>query len=220
VTDEAASGASGPIDWAGQGGSDRPDAAEGDAPAPSIDAMTSPEPDDDTSGTAAELDGDQAPEAGEDGDPHDAGASVPGDGPASAGSEAERDEYIDRLQRLQAEFENYRKRMTREHTEAAGRGSQALAAELLPVLDGCDAALQQGRADVEPIRDQLVEILTKAGLEQNGAPGDPFDPECHDAVMHEPADDPADESTIAEVLRTGYSWKGRVLRPAMVKVKG
>ena len=135
--------------------------------------------------------------------------------------EAERDEYLERLQRLQAEFENYRRRMTKEQSEALGRGAQALAVELLPVLDGCEAALQQGHDDVEPIYGQLMEILIKAGLERNGEPGDPFDPEMHEAVMHEPAEDGDDDvSAVAEVLRTGYSWKGRVLRPAMVKVRG
>jgi molecular chaperone GrpE len=132
----------------------------------------------------------------------------------------ERDQYLDASRRLQAEFENYRKRMTREQAEAISRGSQALATELLPVLDGCEAAVQQGQAEVEPIRNQLIELLAKAGLERTGDPGDPFDPELHDAVMHEPADDEQDGSVIAEVLRTGYSWKGRVLRPAMVKVRG
>lgn len=133
--------------------------------------------------------------------------------------QTEAGEYLERLQRLQAEFENYRKRMTREQADAAERGARNLTLELLPVLDGCEGALQQGREDVAPIYGQLMELLGKAGLERNAEPGDPFDPEQHEAVMHEPADD-AEESAIAEVLRTGYSWKGRVLRPAMVKVRG
>jgi molecular chaperone GrpE len=67
----------------------------------------------------------------------------------------------------------------------------------------------------------MMEILTRAGLERTGEPGDPFDPEIHEAVMHEPAEDGDEgESAIAELLRTGYTWKGRVLRPAMVKVRG
>jgi molecular chaperone GrpE len=138
-----------------------------------------------------------------------------------ASVEAERDDYLERLQRLQAEFENYRKRMTRQQSEAIERGAQGLAVELLPVLDGCEAALDQGRDDVGPIHSQLMELLGKAGLDRNGEPGDPFDPEMHEAVMHEPAGEGAEgQSEIAEVLRTGYSWKGRVLRPAMVKVRG
>ena len=166
-----------------------------------------------------------APGEPADREPPDSGAEEdsPTDGSADpeATVEAQRDEYLERLQRLQAEFENYRKRMTREQAQAHERGAQNLADQLLPVLDGCEAALKQGHDDVEPIHSQLMELLTKAGLERNGQPGDPFDPELHEAVMHEPAvDDDDGVSAIAEVLRTGYSWKGRVLRPAMVKVRG
>ena len=200
---KAADGAGSPIDWSG-GGSPPPSEAEDAADAPLDitvdDGDVEQEPGDEPAADQAVLD-------------DIAGLEVT--------VEAERDEYLERLQRLQAEFENYRRRMTKEQSEAVGRGAQALAIELLPALDGCEAALQQGHDDVEPIYGQLMEILTKAGLERNGEPGDPFDPEMHEAVMHEPAEDDEDDvSAIAEVLRTGYSWKGRVLRPAMVKVRG
>lgn len=224
-------GSSGPIDWQGPGA--RP-AAPSDDPA-EADVTADGAPDggaDDSAGdaasddvVAADADAEQA-ESDSDGpdaavtDLDEAAATDGADDDAPRSVEAERDDYLDRLQRLQAEFDNYRKRMTREQGEALNRGSQALAAELLPVLDGCEAAVQQGQAEVEPIRNQLVELLTKAGLERTGEPGDAFDPELHDAVMHEPAEDGQDGSVIAEVLRTGYSWKGRVLRPAMVKVRG
>jgi molecular chaperone GrpE len=219
------SGGSGPIDWQGPGAPPAPsgDDAEADRPDPA-EAEVVAEPAPSEPGSAEQ--GDQRPPHGA-GDENDGSEPEPGVGAAEGSDdeaprsvEAERDDYLDRLQRLQAEFENYRKRMTREQAEAISRGSQALAAELLPVLDGCEAAVQQGQTEVEPIGNQLFELLTKAGLERTGAPGDPFDPELHDAVMHEPAEDGQDGSVIAEVLRTGYSWKGRVLRPAMVKVRG
>ena len=205
----AADGAGSPIDWSGGGSPPRPEAASGPDPDPSVDDVTV-----DDGG-----DGGQGPEPGV--APAEDQAAPDDIAGLEATVEAERDEYLERLQRLQAEFENYRRRMTKEQSEALGRGAQALAIELLPALDGCEAALQQGHDDVEPIYGQLMEILTKAGLERNGEPGDPFDPEMHEAVMHEPAEDDDDDvSAIAEVLRTGYSWKGRVLRPAMVKVRG
>ena len=196
---------------------------------------------------AASADTGVEPAPAEEGATPDAGPSRPGADPGSVGHSpdagaaevevdgsdeagpavdadrlrAERDDYLERLQRLQADFENYRKRMTREQAEAADRGSEALAGELLPVLDGCDAAVQQGTEEVEPVRHQLTEILGKAGLEPLAEPGQLFDPEIHEAVIHEPSDGDADGgTTIVEVLRTGYAWKGRVLRPAMVKVRG
>jgi molecular chaperone GrpE len=203
VTEADAGGGETPID--GDGGP-RPAPDAGPAPEASPDDGAGPAPD-------------QAGEGGA--GPHDDEVILEDIAGLEATVETERDEYLERLQRLQAEFENYRRRMTREQAEAGERGAQSLALELLPVLDGCEAALQQGRDDVEPIHAQLMELLTKAGLERNGEPGDPFDPERHEAVVHEPAQEGEDAgSAIAEVLRTGYSWKGRVLRPAMVKVRG
>ena len=137
--------------------------------------------------------------------------------------ERERDEYLDDLRRVQADFENYRKRATQQQADHAERATQGLVSELLPVLDACDAALQHGADDVAPVQSQLLDALAKQGLERLHPEGEAFDPNFHDAVMHEAADDADDGvavAIVAEVLRTGYSWKGRVLRPAMVKVKG
>lgn len=135
--------------------------------------------------------------------------------------ERERDDYLDQLRRVQADFENYRKRTLAQQGEVAERANESLVAQLLPVLDACDAAVQHGAEDVAPVQAQLVDTLVKAGLERLDPAGEPFDPNFHEAVMHEPAGD-GDEggSVVAEVLRTGYTWKGRVLRPAMVKVRG
>lgn len=135
--------------------------------------------------------------------------------------ERERDEHLDHLRRVQADFENYRKRTIAQQGEVAERANESLVGQLLPVLDACDAAVQHGAEDVAPVQAQLVDTLTKAGLERLDPAGEPFDPNFHEAVMHEPAEDGAEGGpVVAEVLRTGYTWKGRVLRPAMVKVRG
>jgi molecular chaperone GrpE len=134
--------------------------------------------------------------------------------------ERERDDYLDQLRRVQADFENYRKRVIGQQADVVERAAESLVQQLLPVLDACDAAVQHGAEDVVPVQSQLVDTLTKLGLERLDPGGDAFDPKFHEAVMHEPGDDGDDGAVVVEVLRTGYAWKGRVLRPAMVKVKG
>jgi molecular chaperone GrpE len=130
---------------------------------------------------------------------------------------AERDEYRDTLLRVKAEFDNHRKRSAREQGEVRERAAEGLVDKLLVVLDACDAAVGHGAADVEPIAKMLVDVLEREGLERMAAAGAAFDPNLHDAVLHEPGD--GGEPVVAEVLRAGYAWKGRVLRPAMVKVR-
>lgn len=135
----------------------------------------------------------------------------------------ERDEYLDGLRRVQAEFENYRKRVMKQQADHEMRATETLASSLLPVLDACDAAAAAGAEGVQPIATALHDVLAKEGLVAMAAADAPFDPERHEAVQHEPAgedDDATAGPTVAEVLRTGYEWKGRVLRPAMVKVRG
>jgi molecular chaperone GrpE len=132
---------------------------------------------------------------------------------------AERDQYLDTSRRLQAEFENYRKAVAKREADARERANESLVSEILPVLDACDGAVASGVTDVEPVRATLIDALTKQGLDRIDDADAPFDPERHDAVMHEPADD-ADGPTVAQVLRAGYAWRGRVVRPAMVKVRG
>lgn len=140
--------------------------------------------------------------------------------------ERQRDEYLDSLQRLQADFENYRKRVARSSSDAAVRAVGDVIVKLLPVLDAFDlaqahfanvttdeaAALAQSRA-------LLLDTLAKEGLERIEITGVAFDPQVHDAVAHIEGDGDA-EQVIDEVLRAGYLWKGAVLRPAMVRVKG
>lgn len=135
---------------------------------------------------------------------------------------AERNEYLDRWQRTQADFENSRRRLQKEASDAASRAAARLAEDLLPVLDACDAAIGHGEAAVEPVFAALLQVLEKNGLERIDPAGDVFDPNRHEAVLHEPAgpdDDPA-LSVVSEVLRIGYAWDGRVVRAAMVKVRG
>jgi molecular chaperone GrpE len=131
---------------------------------------------------------------------------------------AERDEYRDTLLRLKAEFDNFKKRSARESVDVRERAAESLVEKLLVVLDACDAAMGHGSSDVEPIAKMLLEVLGRDGLERMAPEGQPFDPNQHEAVLHEPGDE--GESVVVDVLRTGYVLKGRVLRPAMVKVRG
>ena len=149
-------------------------------------------------------------------DLEEAAEAVESDLSALAG---ERDQYLDQLRRVQADFENYRKRVMKQQAESAERANEGLVGELLPVLDACDAAAQHGDEAVAPIAKALVDVLAKQGLEKVAPEGEAFDPNQHEAVAHEPAEG-ADGPTVTEVLRPGYVWKGRVLRPAMVRVRG
>ena len=137
-----------------------------------------------------------------------------------ATTERERDEYLDRLQRLQADFENYKKRMQRQHAETLERAGEGLATKLLPVLDTIDLAKQHGAGEgVDQIANALLDVLAKEGLERIDPVGQPFDPNEHEAVSHEPADDAA-EPSVSGLMRAGYRWKGRLVRAAMVTVRG
>jgi molecular chaperone GrpE len=134
---------------------------------------------------------------------------------------SERDTFKDIALRLQADFENYRKRVAVQQTDEVDRSTGRFAEALLPVLDACEAAFAHGVQGVESIWSQLIGVLQKQGLEALDLADQPFDPSTAEAVLHEPAADDADTGpVVAEVLRTGYRWKGRVLRPAMVKVRG
>jgi molecular chaperone GrpE len=138
--------------------------------------------------------------------------------------ERERNEYLETLQRLQAEFENYRKRVAKSSEDAAVRAAGALVATLLPVLDAYDLAqahFEDSTSDevaaLNQARSLLLETLRKDGLERIDKVDVGFDPQIHDAVAHIEGDG---EQVVDQVLRAGYLWKGAVLRPAMVRVKG
>ena len=142
------------------------------------------------------------------------GEDPPTDEPA-APVEAPQPDYLDDLRRLQAEFENFRKRTLKQQTDLTERAAETLVRELLPVLDVADLAQAHGADD--QVGNALFEALRKEGLEKLDPVGNPFDPAEHDAVMHEEGDG---EPEVIEVMRSGYKWRGRLLRPAMVKVKG
>ena len=130
----------------------------------------------------------------------------------------ERDEFKDIALRVQADFENYRKRAATQMSDELDRALGKLVEQLLPVLDACEAAVAHGVEGVEQVWSSLIGALQKQGLEALDLAGKPFDPALADAVMHDEGD--GSEPVVLEVLRTGYRWKGRVLRAAMVKVKG
>jgi molecular chaperone GrpE len=139
---------------------------------------------------------------------------------------AQRDEYLSDLRRLQAEFDNYRKRMMRQNDENAQRLADRLIEELLPALDAFDLAmmavvelpaeLATVKKGIELTYAQLVAVLEKAGLEKVDALHAPFDPEVHEAVMQ--VEEGHEVPVVADVMRAGYRLRGRSLRPAMVKV--
>ena len=130
----------------------------------------------------------------------------------------ERDEFKDIALRVQADFENYRKRAAVQLTDEVDRSTGRIVEAMLPVLDACEAAVAHGVEGVENIWSSLLGTLQKSGLEALDLQGQPFDPALAAAVLHEEGD--GGEAVVVEVLRTGYRWKGRVLRAAMVKVKG
>jgi molecular chaperone GrpE len=133
-------------------------------------------------------------------------------------------ELLDTTRRVQADFENYRKRVLREQTALVERATEGLVEQLLPVLDSFELAvanLENSEVDdkvkkgIELVYAELSAVLDKAGLERIEAQGAPFDPNEHEAVMQ---DDGDGEPHVGDVLRAGWKLKGRVLRPAMVKV--
>lgn len=132
----------------------------------------------------------------------------------------ERDSYLDALRRNQADFENYRKRMAKQAADDAWRAAESLVDKLLPVLDACDGAIQHGASEVGPVFASLLGTLEKEGLGRIDPAGEVFDPNQHEAVLHEAAAEGDEGTVVSDVLRPGYSWKGRIVRPAMVKVRG
>jgi molecular chaperone GrpE len=134
-------------------------------------------------------------------------------------------ENKEHLQRLAAEFDNYRKRVLKEQTRAVEMASEPLIRRLLEVLDEFDLALMAAEQKpdfdrflhgVELVYAKLKEILGSEGLQRIEAEGKPFDPTLHEALMQ--GGNPEGEPVVADVLRPGYTMKGRVIRPAGVKV--
>jgi molecular chaperone GrpE len=180
-------------------GATAPDAERAPSPAPDAERAASPAPD-----------AERAPSAPPPGVERPV-VSAPEAEPAPA--------YLDDLRRLQAEFDNFRKRALREQTAMAGRASARLIEKLLPVLDNFEAAVAHGEGGpgVAMVHNQLRATLKEEGLEEIPAEGVPFDPTVHDAFeAHE--DDSVDEPMSVKVLRRGYRIGGHVVRHAMVSV--
>jgi len=139
---------------------------------------------------------------------------------------AEAESYLDDLRRLQADFDNYRKRTLREQTARAASASQALVARLLPVLDNFELAVSSAEHSrdfdrmlkgVEMVFGELREVMEGEGLVKIEAEGKPFDPERHEAVIAVEQEG-TEPGMVVDIVRTGYELRGKVLRPAMVKV--
>ncbi|HEV7520586.1 MAG TPA: nucleotide exchange factor GrpE [Candidatus Angelobacter sp.] len=156
-----------------------------------------------------------------------------GDGPQSSvtigGSEleklrAERNDLFERLARLQAEFDNYRKRAAKENAEYRDYAVSDAARSLLPVVDSFTLALKNSAAKPEDLRKgvelifkQLQDVLQRLNIERVPAQGEPFDPRVHEAIEMVETNDAPDHHVLEE-LQPGYRIKGRLLRPAMVRV--
>ena len=132
----------------------------------------------------------------------------------------ERDEYLDTLRRLKAEFENSRKRQERELARVRDTASEHLVTELLPVLDNLERALESEgdiREGVRATRDHFAEVLGNAGLAPVASDGQHFDPNVHEAVMGQPSDE-HEEGIILQTFERGYLLNGKSIRPAKVVV--
>ena len=129
----------------------------------------------------------------------------------------ERDQFKNMAQRIQADFDNFRKQSTVRAQADADRATGRLAEAMLPVLDAAEAAFLRHPEEVGPLLNQMLLELKKHGLETLDLEGQPFDPEVAEAVAHEPGD--GGEPVVSEVLRSGYRWKDKTLRAAMVKTK-
>ena len=132
----------------------------------------------------------------------------------------ERDEYLNALRRLKAEFENSRKRQDRDRDRLLQTASERLVRELLPVLDNLERALEaEGdiREGVRVTRDQLADVLGREGLLPVASDGQAFDPNVHEAVMGQPSEE-HEEGTILQTFERGYVLNGKPIRPAKVVV--
>jgi molecular chaperone GrpE len=155
-----------------------------------------------------------------------AGAAPSGAAPdVAAGKGAATDEKVAELtadlQRVQADFANYRKRALRDQEASAERAKAAVVSQLLGVLDDFERARSHGDLDAGPLKsvaDKLFGVLTGLGLAAFGAEGDDFDPALHEAVQHEGDGGPGSKPVIGNVMRQGYKLGEQVLRHALVGV--
>ena len=172
-------------------------------------------------GKAAAEDSDESAAAAE-----DAASDVEKDLDELGETKRERDEYLDLARRTKADFENYRKRVAKETSDALARGKAELARSLLPALDNLERALAAGEdasahaalvEGVAMVRDELHSRLEGAGVESFDPTGEKFDPQLHEALSTLPAPE-AESGTVLETVEKGYRLNGVVLRPAKVVV--
>jgi len=156
----------------------------------------------------------------------DAASDVERDLDELAEAKRERDEYLELAQRTKADFENYRKRVAKETSEALARGKAELARELLPAIDNLERALDAGEdasahealvKGVAMVRDELHGRLEGAGVESYDPTGEKFDPQLHEALSTKP-DEGTESGVILETVQRGYRLNGQVLRAAKVVV--
>jgi molecular chaperone GrpE len=123
------------------------------------------------------------------------------------------------LQRLQAEYANYRKRVERDRAVAHESAVGAVLTELLALLDDVDRAEQHGELSggFKALADQLNSVVSRIGLEKYGTEGEAFDPQIHEALMHDESAE-VEVPTASKILQSGYKYKERILRPARVAV--
>jgi molecular chaperone GrpE len=172
------------------------------------------------------VEGEEQPSAGQGSIENRAADQVERDLDELSETKRERDEYLDLARRTKADFENYRKRVAKETSEALARGKADLARQLLPALDNLERALAAGkdpeahRALVEGVamvRDELHGRLEGAGVEAFNPTGEKFDPQLHEALSTRPAED-TEPGVVLETLEKGYRLNGQVLRAAKVVV--
>lgn len=179
--------------------------------------------------TAEERDGDQVEPGdsavGEQQDPAPAGTDFFGE--ALSALRREKEQYYDQLLRKQAEFENYRRRVEKEKADIRFAAKQEILRELLNVLDACErglAGMERAEGDLQSYREgyrllqrQMKSLLSKFGVEEIAAAGRQFDPNVHEAVLHEISEGHSEGEVIEEVKK-GYRLNDRLLRPTQVKV--
>ena len=124
------------------------------------------------------------------------------------------------LQRLQAEYVNYKKRVDRDRALARQMGIEVVVTDLMPVLDAIQLAKSHGELDggFKMVAEEFEKVASKHGLVVFGAVGDPFDPTHHDALMEVPLEEKVTVTTVSQVIQPGYQLKDRVIRPARVAV--
>jgi molecular chaperone GrpE len=145
----------------------------------------------------------------------------------SAEAQAKAEEYLALAQRTQADFENFRKRATRDAAAAVDRGVEKLARELLPALDHLERALQAAEQHdegdwtkgIRGIQDELLGALNRVGIQPFAPIGEPFDPNEHEAMAQQPSEE-VESGHVLQVYQQGYRLNGQILRPARVVVAG